>query len=253
MTTPAAPAAVAVPHGIRPVVDLRAVTKTYGSGETTIHALDRVDLVVHRGDFLAVMGASGSGKSTLMNIVGCLDQPTRGSYLLDGVDTRRLDERQLAIVRNRKLGFVFQSFNLLPRTSALRNVELPLAYAGVKAAERRSRAEAALARVGLADRFEHQPAQLSGGQQQRVAIARALVTQPVLLLADEPTGALDSRSTAEVLDLFEELNAEGRTVIVITHEPEVAARAGRVVRMLDGRIQQDTVDPAGAGGRHGAG
>jgi putative ABC transport system ATP-binding protein len=222
-----------------PVIDLRAVTKVYGSGDTEVRAVAGVDLVVQRGDYVAVMGASGSGKSTLMNIIGCLDTPTRGRYLLDGVDTRRLDERRQAMVRNRKIGFIFQSFNLIPRTTALANVELPLAYAGVKAGERRERATAALASVGLADRLDHVPNQLSGGQQQRVAVARALVTAPVLLLADEPTGALDSRSTAEMLALFGDLNDAGRTIVVITHEEEVAAGARRVVRMRDGLIQSD--------------
>jgi putative ABC transport system ATP-binding protein len=223
----------------RPVVDLRGVTKTYGAGEAVVHALAGVDLLVERGDYLAVMGASGSGKSTLMNIIGCLDEPTRGRYLLDGVDTRRLDETRQARIRNRKIGFVFQSFNLIPRTSALSNVELPLAYAGVKSGLRRERALEALQRVGLGDRLGHIPSQLSGGQQQRVAIARALVTNPVLLLADEPTGALDSRSTAEVLALFDEVNAAGRTLVVITHEQDVAAHAKRIVRMLDGRVAGD--------------
>ncbi len=223
----------------RPVVDLRGIVKVFGAGETAVRALDGIELVVERGEYVAVMGASGSGKSTLMNIVGCLDVPTRGRYLLDGVDTRNLDERRQAMVRNRKIGFVFQSFNLIPRTTATSNVELPLAYAGVKLADRRERAAAALGRVGLADRGHHLPWQLSGGQQQRVAIARAIVTEPVLLLADEPTGALDSRSTAEVLDLFDDINAGGRTVLVITHEEEVAARAARVVRFRDGRIVSD--------------
>jgi putative ABC transport system ATP-binding protein len=224
---------------IRPVIDLRSVTKTYGSGDTAVHAVAGVSLVVERGDYVAVMGASGSGKSTLMNIIGCLDAPTRGRYLLDGVDTRRLDEKRQSLIRNRKIGFIFQSFNLIPRTSALSNVELPLAYGGIRPAERRRRALDALRRVGLADRAQHGPAELSGGQQQRVAIARAIVTDPVLLLADEPTGALDSRSTAEVLDLFDQLNATGRTVVVITHEEEVAEHAKRVVRMRDGLIQID--------------
>ncbi|WP_233149744.1 ABC transporter ATP-binding protein [Kineosporia sp. A_224] len=223
----------------RPVLDLRGVTKVFGAGDTAVHALAGVDLVVERGEYVAVMGASGSGKSTLMNIVGCLDVPTRGRYLLDGVDTRRLDEGRQALVRNRKIGFVFQSFNLIPRTSAQSNVELPLAYAGVKLAQRRERAAAALARVGLADRGHHLPSELSGGQQQRVAIARAIVTEPVLLLADEPTGALDSRSTAEVLDLFDDVSAGGRTILVITHEEEVAERAHRVIRFRDGRIVSD--------------
>jgi putative ABC transport system ATP-binding protein len=223
----------------RPVVALRAVSKTYGDGDTVVRAVDRVDLVVERGDYVAVMGASGSGKSTLMNIIGCLDAPTHGRYVLDGVDTRRLDERQQSLIRNRKIGFVFQSFNLIPRTSALSNVELPLAYAGVRAGERRRRALQALEQVGLAERAKHTPAQLSGGQQQRVAVARAIVTEPVLLLADEPTGALDSHSTEEVLGLFDELNARGRTVVVITHEEEVARHAKRVLRMYDGRISSD--------------
>jgi putative ABC transport system ATP-binding protein len=223
----------------RPVVALRAVSKTYGDGDTVVRAVDRVDLVVERGDYVAVMGASGSGKSTLMNIIGCLDAPTHGRYVLDGVDTRRLDERQQSLIRNRKIGFVFQSFNLIPRTSALSNVELPLAYAGVRAGERRRRALQALEQVGLAGRAKHTPAQLSGGQQQRVAVARAIVTEPVLLLADEPTGALDSHSTEDVLGLFDELNARGRTVVVITHEEEVARHAKRVLRMHDGRIRSD--------------
>lgn len=225
---------------VRPVIELRGVSKVYGSSEDTIvRAVDGVDLVVERGDYVAVMGASGSGKSTLMNIIGCLDAPTRGRYLLDGVDTRRLDERSQATIRNRKIGFIFQSFNLIPRTSAVSNVELPMAYAGVRPAERRKRALAALAQVGLADRAQHGPSQLSGGQQQRVAIARAIGTNPVMLLADEPTGALDSRSTADVLDLFDDLNVAGRTIVVITHEEEVAHHAKRVLRMRDGRVQSD--------------
>jgi putative ABC transport system ATP-binding protein len=223
----------------RPVIALQAVSKIYGEGDTAVHAVDGVDLVVERGDYVAVMGASGSGKSTLMNMIGCLDVPTRGRYLLDGVDVRRLDEKRQAIVRNRKIGFIFQSFNLIPRTSAVSNVELPMAYAGVRPAERRRRALSALSMVGLAARSGHRPSELSGGQQQRVAIARAIVTNPVLLLADEPTGALDSTSTAEVLELFDDLNSAGRTVVVITHEAEVAEHAKRVVRMRDGRLWSD--------------
>jgi putative ABC transport system ATP-binding protein len=223
----------------RPVIDLRSVTKVYGSGDTAVHAVAGVCLTVEHGDYVAVMGASGSGKSTLMNIIGCLDAPTKGRYLLDGVDTRRLDEKRLALIRNRKIGFIFQSFNLIARTSAVSNVELPLAYGDVRPGERRRRALEALARVGLAARSGHGPSELSGGQQQRVAIARAIVTDPVLLLADEPTGALDSHSTAEVLDLFDELNASGRTIVVITHEEEVAEHAKRVLRMRDGLIQTD--------------
>jgi putative ABC transport system ATP-binding protein len=224
---------------VRPVIDVRAATKFYGMGDTEVHALNGIDLVVERGDYVAIMGASGSGKSTLMNIIGCLDVPTTGRYLLDGVDTRRLDEKRQALVRNRKIGFIFQSFNLIPRTTALVNVELPLAYSGVKAADRRTRGLAALDRVGLRDRTGHVPSQLSGGQQQRVAVARAIVTNPVLLLADEPTGALDSHSTAEILDLFDELSMAGRTIVVITHEDDVARRAKRVVRLRDGVIVMD--------------
>jgi len=227
----------------RPVIALERLRKTYGSDETAVHALAGLDLTIERGEHVAVMGASGSGKTTLMNIVGCLDEPTSGRCLLDGVDTRGLDEQQQAVLRNRKIGFVFQSFNLIPRTSALANVELPLAYAGVRPAERRRRATEALERVGLADRLAHVPNQLSGGQQQRVAIARAMVTDPVLLLADEPTGALDSRSTEEVLELFDELNAAGRTLLVITHEDEVARRALRIVRMRDGVVLSDSGAP----------
>ena len=223
----------------RPVIELTSVTKTYGEGDTVVHAVAGVDLVVQRGDYVAVMGASGSGKSTLMNIIGCLDGATRGRYLLDGVDIRHRDENQLSRIRNRKIGFIFQSFNLIPRTSALSNVELPLAYAGVKAGDRRKRALAALERVGLSDRTGHLPSELSGGQQQRVAVARAIVTEPVLLLADEPTGALDSHSTAEVLDLFDELSLAGRTLVVITHEDDVAHRAKRVLRMRDGLVVSD--------------
>ncbi len=230
----------------RPVIELRAVSKIYGSGDTIVRAVDRVDLVVQRGDYVAVMGASGSGKSTLMNIIGCLDGPTSGRYLLDGVDVRRLDERRQATIRNRKIGFIFQSFNLIPRTTAQSNVELPLAYGGVKSADRRRRARAALERVGLGDRWHHLPSQLSGGQQQRVAIARAIATDPVLLLADEPTGALDSHSTEEVLELFEGINRAGRTLVVITHEEDVAAHAQRVIRMRDGRIIGDERNRTGA-------
>jgi putative ABC transport system ATP-binding protein len=222
-----------------PVIEMRGITKVYGSGDTEVRALDGVDLAVERGEYVAIMGASGSGKSTLMNIVGCLDVGTAGRYLLDGIDVRRVPEAGLARVRNRKLGFVFQSFNLVARTSALRNVELPLAYAGVPRAERRERALEALDLVGLSDRLDHEPSELSGGQQQRVALARAIVTGPALLLADEPTGALDSHSTHEVLALFDRLALQGRTVLVITHEDDVARHAQRIVRMSDGRIISD--------------
>ena len=229
---------------MHPVLDVRELTKTYGAGDTTVHALRGVSLTVARGDYLAIMGSSGSGKSTLMHILGCLDVPTTGRYLLDSVDVGRLTDRQLALVRNRLIGFVFQAFNLIPRTTALANVELPLAYAGVKSAERRRRAMDALDTVGLADRAEHEPNQLSGGQQQRVAIARALVTEPALVLADEPTGNLDSHATQDVLEVLDDLHSAGRTIVVITHEPDVGARAGRLIRLLDGEIQSDSRAPS---------
>ncbi|MFI9330555.1 ABC transporter ATP-binding protein [Kitasatospora sp. NPDC052868] len=233
-----------------PVIQIRGVTKSYGHGDATVHALRGpsdpvtgeplgVALDIDQGDFVAVMGSSGSGKSTLMNILGCLDVPTAGRYLLDGIDVGHLDEGQLSLVRNRKIGFIFQSFNLVPRTTALAQVELPLAYAGVRAAERRRRALAALSLVGLAERSGHRPNELSGGQQQRVAVARALVTAPAMLLADEPTGNLDSRSTEEVLAIIDGLNATGRTVVLITHEDEVALHAKRVIRLVDGAITSD--------------
>ncbi|MDH6119554.1 putative ABC transport system ATP-binding protein [Kitasatospora sp. GAS204A] len=240
-----------------PVIQVRRLTKSYGHGDATVHALcgpwdpqtDEplgVSLDIEPGDFVAVMGSSGSGKSTLMNILGCLDVPTAGRYLLDGIDVGHLDESQLSLVRNRKIGFIFQSFNLVPRTSALAQVELPLAYAGVRAAERRKRALAALALVGLSERADHKPNELSGGQQQRVAVARALVTAPAMLLADEPTGNLDSRSTEEVLAIIDGLNATGRTVVLITHEDEVAAHAKRVIRLVDGQVTSDVRQgPAG--------
>ena len=218
---------------------LRGVSKSYGLGDIAVHALRDVDLGVERGDFVAIMGASGSGKSTLMNLVGCLDTPTTGRYLLDGIEVGQLDDFQLAYVRNRKIGFVFQSYNLIPRTSALRNVELPLIYARVPKAERRQRALDAIKAVGLSDRMEHLPSELSGGQQQRAAIARAIVTEPAIILADEPTGNLDTTSSHEVLQIFSRLNVAGRTIVMITHEAEIAEYAKRVVHLVDGRIESD--------------
>jgi putative ABC transport system ATP-binding protein len=238
-----------------PVIDVRRASKTYDLGQIRVHALRDVSLRIERGDFVAIMGSSGSGKSTLMNILGCLDAPTHGRYLIDGTDVGHMDEDDLADLRNRKIGFVFQSFNLVPRTSALANVELPLAYAGLAREQRRERAASALAAVGMANRSRHQPAELSGGQQQRVAVARAIVTNPSLILADEPTGNLDSRSTAEVLRIFSRLNREGRTVVLITHEPDVAARARRVVRLSDGIVVEDRLvahDAHGASAAAGA-
>jgi putative ABC transport system ATP-binding protein len=225
-----------------PVIELRGIVKTYSIGAIEVQALRGVSLSVARGDFVAIMGASGSGKSTMMNIIGCLDVPSRGWYWLDGVDVRLLDESALSRVRSRKIGFVFQSFNLIARTSALANIELPLSYMGVKGRERRVRALAALESVGLSDRAQHVPSELSGGQQQRVAVARALVTDPALILADEPTGNLDSVASAEVMDIFGRVHEAGRTVVVITHEEDVAARAHRVIRLKDGQVLSDTVN-----------
>jgi putative ABC transport system ATP-binding protein len=222
-----------------PVIDLRDVRKTYRMGDIAVHALRGVSLTVNRGEYVAIMGTSGSGKSTLMNIIGCLDLPSAGAYRLNGFDVRDVEEDVLSDVRNRSIGFVFQSFNLIPRTRALANVELPLSYAGVARAARRDRSLTALRAVGLGERVDHMPSELSGGQQQRVAIARALVTDPALILADEPTGNLDTASTAEVLAIFERLSDEGRTVVLITHEDEVAHRARRVIRLSDGRVVSD--------------
>ncbi|MCA0436840.1 MAG: ABC transporter ATP-binding protein [Austwickia sp.] len=234
-----APDAAAAARDV-PVLELVDVHKTYAQGQLEVHALRGVSLRVARGDHLAIMGPSGSGKSTLMHILGCLDVPSSGRYLLAGADVGGLDERELARIRNREIGFVFQQFNLLPTLSAWRNVEMPLLYAGVGRPERRRRALEALDRVGLGDRVDHRPGELSGGQQQRVSVARALVTEPALVLADEPTGNLDSASTEDVLGLFDELHAGGRTVVVITHEREVAQRAARVVHIRDGRLTEET-------------
>jgi len=219
-----------------PVAELIQVDKVYGSGDTAVHALDGLSLTVQRGDYLAVMGASGSGKSTAMNILGCLDRPTGGSYRLNGTEVETLNDDELADLRNRELGFVFQQFHLLPQLTALENVMLPMVYAGVPQEERRARAVEALERVGLGQRLNNRPNQLSGGQQQRVAIARAIINRPALLLADEPTGALDSRTTEEVLGIFEDLHDSGITLVLVTHEDEVAARAQQVVHFRDGKV-----------------
>jgi putative ABC transport system ATP-binding protein len=221
---------------------MRRIVKTYRMGDQEVHALRGVTLEIHQGEFVALMGASGSGKSTMMNIVGCLDRPTSGQYLLDGRDVATLRDDEQAVMRNRTIGFVFQAFNLLRRTTALKNVELPLIYAGLSRGERAGRARAALAMVGLGNRLDHHPSQLSGGQQQRVAVARALVTNPSLILADEPTGNLDSQVSAEVMALFRELNEQGMTMVLVTHEADIAAYARRVVRMRDGQVLSDTAN-----------
>jgi putative ABC transport system ATP-binding protein len=238
------------------MIQLRNVTKIFRMGEHEVRALNRVNMHIDEGEFVAIMGPSGSGKSTMMNILGCLDLPTEGTYTLDGIDVSKQRDVELAKIRNRKIGFVFQAFNLIPRTSALRNVELPLIYAGV--GNRRARAQAALERVGLGTRVKHLPNELSGGQQQRVAIARALVTEPAMMLADEPTGNLDTVSTIEIMKLLVELNDTGRTVVVITHEDEVARFAKRVIRLRDGEIvsdvhQNDGTRGAAVAGDHRAG
>ena len=229
-----------------PLIDAQALTKAYAMGGQTVHALRGVSLQIDAGEFVAIMGASGSGKSTLMHILGCLALPDGGSYPLAGEAVHALAPDALAAIRNRRIGFVFQQFNLLARTSALENVELPLVYAGVKPAERQARARAALARVGLAERAAHTPAELSGGQQQRVAIARALVTQPALILADEPTGALDSHTSEDTMALLAQLNAQGITVVLVTHEHDVAAWARRCIVLRDGAIVQDQAQPGHA-------
>jgi putative ABC transport system ATP-binding protein len=223
------------------VIEIRGLTKVYTMGEVEVRALAGVDLDVEVGEFIAVMGPSGSGKSTLMNIVGCLDRPTDGTYLLDGIDVSKLNRNDRSVIRNAKIGFVFQSFNLLARTKAIENVELPLLYGefGWSAKQRHDAARASLARVGLAGREDHYPSQLSGGQQQRVAIARALVTNPAILLADEPTGNLDSRTSEEIMGIFQQLNDSGKTVVLITHEPDIAQFAKRIVYVRDGLIQHD--------------
>ncbi|MEH2112192.1 ABC transporter ATP-binding protein [Nostoc sp.] len=226
------------------IIRLENIFKIYGSGETEVRALNDVNLTIHEGEYCSIMGPSGSGKSTAMNIIGCLDRPTGGHYYLDNIDVAQMDDKSLAHIRNKKLGFVFQQFHLLPQLTALENVMLPMVYASVDPKERSDRAIVALTRVGLANRLNNKPTQLSGGQQQRVAIARAIVNRPVLLLADEPTGALDSRTTQEVLDIFGELNARGITVVMVTHEPEVARQTQRIVWFRDGQVVHSNLTPA---------
>ncbi len=222
-----------------PLIEIRGLERHYRMGTEVVRALDGVDLDVERGEYVAIMGPSGSGKSTLMNLIGCLDTPTAGRYRLAGKEVSGMDDAELATIRNAEIGFVFQTFNLLPRTSALANVELPLVYARVPRAERRRRAREALERVGLGDRLGHQPSELSGGQRQRVAIARALVNSPSILLADEPTGNLDSRTSEEIMALVAELNDAGNTIVLVTHEEDIAAHARRIVRLRDGRVVED--------------
>ncbi|QLE41523.1 ABC transporter ATP-binding protein [Nostoc sp. C052] len=226
------------------IIRLENIFKIYGSGETEVRALNDVNLTIHEGEYCSIMGPSGSGKSTAMNIIGCLDRPSGGHYYLDNIDVAQMDDKSLAHIRNKKLGFVFQQFHLLPQLTALENVMLPMVYASVDPKERSDRAIVALTRVGLANRLNNKPTQLSGGQQQRVAIARAIVNRPVVLLADEPTGALDSRTTQEVLDIFGELNASGITVVMVTHEPEVARQTQRIVWFRDGQVVHSNLTPA---------
>jgi len=222
------------------VIQIRDLTRSYVMGAETVNALRGVSLEIRRNEYVAIMGPSGSGKSTLMNLIGCLDTPSTGEYWLNGQEVSRMPDDALARVRNREIGFVFQTFNLLPRASALQNVELPLVYAGVGSRERRERAKAALTRVGLGERMSHRPNELSGGQRQRVAIARALVNDPAILLADEPTGNLDSTTSEEIMRVFETLHTQGQTVIMVTHEPDIAAHAARVIVLRDGRVASDT-------------
>ena len=241
----AVPAAVSAAHAavaISPLIRMEAVTKTYDAGELAVQALGGIDLRIEPGQMVAIIGPSGSGKSTLMHILGCLDAPTDGSYWLEGRDVSALSGFQLAAVRNQKIGFVFQTFNLLPKATLQRNVELPLLYAGMTGSERKERAREALARVGLVERAKHRPAELSGGQRQRAAIARAIVNEPSLILADEPTGNLDTKTGLEILDIFDRMHSKGETIVIVTHDPRIAERCGRVVSIVDGRIEDDRLN-----------
>ena len=241
-----APAAVrAMPAAVTaslPLIRMEGVTKTYDAGELAVQALAGIDLAIEKGQMVAIIGPSGSGKSTLMHILGCLDAPTDGVYRLDGRDVSTLSGFQLAAIRNQKVGFVFQTFNLLPKASLQRNVELPLLYAGIGGAERKELAQEALRKVGLVERAKHRPSALSGGQRQRAAIARAIVNGPSLILADEPTGNLDTRTGLEILGIFDEMHAKGETIVIVTHDPRIAERCGRIVQIVDGRIEADTVN-----------
>ena len=228
------------------LIDIRDITKEYQMGQELVHALAGVTLGVERGEYVAIMGPSGSGKSTLMNLIGCLDTPTSGSYILNGREVAKMSDDELAAIRNQEIGFVFQTFNLLPRTNALQQVELPLVYSGLSRRERRERALKALEAVNLSDRMNHHPSEMSGGQRQRVAIARALINDPSILLADEPTGNLDSQTGAEIMALFDDLNRRGNTIVLVTHEEDIAAHARRIVRLLDGKVRDDTTNPARA-------
>jgi putative ABC transport system ATP-binding protein len=239
LALPALPAATLAEAAVSPLIHMEGVTKTYDSGELAVQALRGVDLAIEKGHMVAVIGPSGSGKSTLMHILGCLDAPSDGRYVLEGRDVSALSGFQLAAIRNQKIGFVFQTFNLLPKASLQRNVELPLLYAGLTGGERRERAREALARVGLAERARHRPAELSGGQRQRAAIARAIVNQPSLILADEPTGNLDTKTGLEILEIFDQMHAKGETILIVTHDPRIAERCERVVSIVDGRIEDD--------------
>ena len=242
MTNPGA--ALAGGQSARPLIELSGVTKSYDQGEMQVHALRGVDLTIGRAELVAIIGPSGSGKSTLMHIIGCLDQPTSGRFMLDGEDASSLSSFQLARIRNQKIGFIFQTFNLLPKASLLRNVELPMLYGGISSSERRERALLALDRVGLKERARARPSELSGGQRQRVAIARAIVTNPSLILADEPTGNLDTRTGGEILGIFDEMHAAGHTIAIVTHDPRIAERCSRVIRIEDGAVLSDALQKA---------